>query len=66
MAVHDESDMTIMNNKNIIALHGALKVERQRGDQLERNVADALRAVTQMRQEIAELRQQMMNLFNAR
>lgn len=66
MAVHDESEMTIMNNKNIIALHGALKIERERNDQLEQRVADCLRSVTQMQQEMGELRQQMINMFNAR
>ena len=66
MAVHDESDMTVMNNKNIIALHEALKIERSRGDQLEQHVADALRSVLQLQQEMNELRTQTINMLNAR
>lgn len=66
MALHDESEMTILNNKNINALHEALKIERSRSDQLEQRMADCLRAVTQMQTELTELRQQMINMFNAR
>lgn len=66
MALHDESDMTIINNKNIIALHEALKIERTRNDQLEKNVADAMREVVQLRQEMNELRVQTLNMLNAR
>lgn len=66
MALHDESEMTIINNKNIIALHEALKIERKRGDQLEKNIADAMRAVSQLQQEMADLRTQTVNMLNAR
>lgn len=66
MALHDESEMTIINNKNIIALHEALKIERSRNDQLEKNVADVMRTVVQLQQEMMELRTQTVNMLNAR
>lgn len=59
MAIHDETEMTILNNRNIHALHEAMKFERARVDDLLKKVEGANKTVASLHEEINQLRAQL-------
>lgn len=66
MARHDESDLTLLNDRNIHALHQALKIERERVDTALQKAENAIKTVTMLQQEIIGLRAQLAAILQAR
>ncbi len=66
MARHDETEMTLMNDRNIHALHEALKIEQRRTDALQTQVEAQNRTIAGVRQEIDNLRTSLVAMIAAR
>lgn len=66
MARHDESELTLLNDRNIHALHEALKIERARVDETLKKAEDSARMVAQLRSEIETLRATLNAILAAR
>lgn len=66
MARHDESELTLINERNIHALHEALKAERQRVNDLSKRLDGALNTVATLQSDIMALRGQLAAIMNMR
>jgi len=66
MARHDESELTLINERNIHALHEALKIERDRVSELNKKLDNALNSVVMLQQDIMALRGQLATIMNMR
>lgn len=66
MARHDESELTLINDKNIHALHEAFKLERVRVDEANKKAENALRTVAMLQQDIQALRAQLAAILASR
>lgn len=66
MARHDESELTLINERNIHALHEAIKDDRVKIAQANEKADNALRTVATLQTEIANLRVQLATILNMR
>lgn len=66
MARHDESELTMLNDRNIKALYEAIKLDQKKLEVVEKKVEDSMRAVTMMNQQILDLRAQLAAILQAR
>lgn len=66
MARHDESELTLLNDRNIHALNEAIKREQIRIDILVERMETANRSIAMLRAEFEDLRTSLINMISAR
>lgn len=66
MARHDESELTIINDRNIHSLHQALKMQRDQIEALKQQLEAQNRAVVTLRGEFTQMRESFIQMLTAR
>ena len=66
MARHDESELTLLNERNIQALHQAVKDDRQKVNEAFKEAREAKAQVAMLKSEIDGLRAQLAAILQAR
>lgn len=66
MARHDESELTLLNERNIHALHEAIKDDRQKVNDAIKEAKEAKAQVAMLKSEIDGLRAQLAAILQAR